>query len=80
MTVEIIVTRGDVTVRAESPIEEVLTVGRALVLLVREMAHQHPDILPTVDTVPGGMMITPEDEYGYRKSRRPTVGFQGDGT
>lgn len=77
MRVELVLTRGDVTLRAETAVENVLTVGTALVMLVRELARQHPDILPHVETVPGDMVMFTEGESYDAKTTGKQLGFQG---
>ena len=75
LTVEIIVSRGDVTLRSDAKMPDVLDVARALVLLVREIATRAPDILPHAETVPGGV-LTGADDWDAWGRARTAVGFR----
>lgn len=75
LSVEIIVSRGDVTLRSDAKMPDVLDVASALILLVREIATRAPDVLPHAEAVPGGVLTGADDWDAYGRART-AVGFR----
>ena len=75
LRVEVFVERGDVSLKAEAAVGDVLPVAKLLIACVRQVAADAPDVLPHADSVPGMVLPVVDDEgYEYQQQPRP-VGF-----
>lgn len=56
LRVEVFVSRGDCSLKAETTAGDALAVARFLVATVRQLAKEAPDMLPHVEQVPGEVL------------------------
>lgn len=56
LRVEVFVSRGDASLKAETTAGDALAVARFLIAVVRQLAAEAPDMLPHVEHVPGEVL------------------------
>ena len=56
LRVEVFVSRGDLTLKVETTVGEMLNVARAMIATVRTLAKEAPDMLPHAEHVPGDVL------------------------
>ena len=73
LRVEVIISRGDATLKADATVSEALNVARLLTAMVRQLTKDAPDLLPLADNVHGSTMPYFEDDWADEGKR--TIGY-----